>query len=544
MIAMPASARTRPARLAAGAAALALLSPASGGGAEPEFDLLIAGGRIVDGSGNPWFAADLAVREGRIAALGRIAPERAAAVLDARGRVVAPGFIDVHTHIEGSLDERPTADNLVRMGVTTAVTGNCGYSELPLGPWFAQREKDGISINVASLVGHNSVRLEAMGGSFDRAPTGAERERMRELVAQAMREGAVGLSTGLEYTPGTWASLDEIAELARESARRGGLYATHMRNEDETVEAAVAEALEVGRRAGCPVQISHFKISSRSRWGASAVSVGLVEEARAHGEAVTVDQYVYTAGSTGIGILFPAWALEGDSERLEARLRDPDGRARVREGVVEKARRGGFDDLSFARVTSYDPDPSWNGMTLAEITLATRHAESIEEQAEQAIEMLLAGGAGLVLHKMSDADVDRIFRQPFTMIASDGGVMDPEGDGVPHPRSFGNNARVLEVYVRERGLVSLEEAVRKMSSLPAQTFGLWERGLLRPGMAADVVVFDPETVASPATFEKPRRSPIGIDYVLVNGRVVVERGHHTGARPGVVLRGPGAEPGS
>jgi N-acyl-D-amino-acid deacylase len=504
-----------------------------------DFDLIVAGGRVVDGSGNPWFVSDIAVKDGRIAAIGRLDPARAAKVIEAKGLVVAPGFIDVHTHIESNIFELPQAENFLRMGVTSVVTGNCGGSALNLNDWFSRLEQRGVSINIASLVGHNTVRRAGMNGDFDRQPSPEELQKMRELVDQAMRDGAVGLSTGLEYIPGTYAKTEEIVELAKVSAQYGGVYASHMRNEGLDVEKSINEALTVGAQAGCPVEISHFKVSSRKRWGASAVTIKLVEEARARGQQVTVDQYLYPAGSTGIGILFPSWLFEGGNEKTKERLQDAATRERVRRELIERAARDGFKDLAFAYVANYRPDQTFNGKNIAEITKQVKGKSDANSQAEQAIDLLLAGGAQMVLHKMSDQDVDRIFRQPFTMVASDAGVIDAASASIPHPRGFGNNARVLGVYVREKRLVGLEEAVRKMSSLPAQTFNLWDRGLLRPGMAADIVIFDEKTVADRATFEQPKQYAVGIDYVIVNGQVVIEKGSHNGARAGRMLRGRG-----
>ena len=503
----------------------------------PDFDLLITGGRIADGTGNPWFEADVAIKDGRIAGIGRFAADRAARIIDARGRIVAPGFIDVHTHIEGGITQLPTAENFLQMGVTSVVTGNCGSSALPLGEWFAKLENTGVSINIASLVGHNTIRHAGMNGDFDRPPTPEELQRMRDLTAQAMRDGAAGLSTGLEYVPGTYAKTDEIVELARVAAQFGGLYATHMRNEDATIEQSISESLAVGAQANCPVEISHFKISSRSRWGASAITTKMIADARARGQQVTVDQYLYPAGSTGIGILFPSWIFEGGDDKLKSRLNDKATRARIVREMIAKAASSGFRDFSFAVVASHRANSSFNGKSIAEITRLARQQSSAEAQAEQAIEILLAGGAQMVLHKMSDEDVERIFSQPFTMVASDAGVNDVSGESIPHPRGFGNNARVLGLYVREKKLLGLEEAIRRMTSLPAQTFHLWERGLLRPGMAADMVIFDEKAIADRATFEQPKQYPAGIDYVLVNGQIEIDKGKHTGARAGRILRG-------
>lgn len=509
--------------------------------AAPEFDLLIANGRIVDGTGNPWMLADLALKDGRIAALGKLDPTHAARTIDARGLIVAPGFIDVHTHIEGGITRLSQAENFLRMGVTSVVTGNCGSSELSLRDWFAQLEKLGISINVATLYGHNTVRHAGMNGDFNRPPTSEELNRMRGLVEAAMRDGAVGFSTGLEYVPGTYAKTDEIAELAKVAARFGGIYASHMRDEGVRVEAAVNETLEIGKLTGCPVEISHFKISSKNRWGASALTTKLVAEARSRGQQVTVDQYLYPASSTGIGIAFPSWVFEGGSDETRNRLEDSATRAKVKKEILAKAAEQGFQDLSFVYIANHQADQSFNGKNLAEIAKLKRNSATPEAQAEQAIDIQLAGGAQVVLQKMSEQDIEKIFKQPFTMIASDAGVLDINSNSIPHPRGFGNNARVLAMYVRDKQYVSLEEAIRKMASLPAQTFHLWDRGVLRPGMAADVVIFDEKTVQDHATFQQPKQFATGFEYVIVNGQVVLEQGRHTAAKAGKILRGAGAK---
>jgi N-acyl-D-amino-acid deacylase len=517
---------------------LSLIS-AGGQSSSPEFDLVIHGGRILDGSGNPWFEADIAIINGKIVEIGRIDPARGREKINAKGLIVAPGFIDVHTHLEGAIELVPDAENLIMMGVTTAVTGNCGSSALNLSEWFESINKNGTGINIVSLVGHNTVRRAAMGGDFNRPPSPEELGRMRELVDQAMKDGAVGFSSGLEYLPGAYANAYELTELAKVSARYGGLYATHMRDEGETVEKSIAESIAIGEQANCPVEISHLKISSKKRWGAASAIIKMIEAARARGVQVTADQYMYPASSTDIGILFYPWLFEGGSARVEERLKDPTTRDKVRQDVIKKAREQGFSDLSFAYVASYEPDPTFNGKNIAEITSKTKNKTDIESQAEMAIEMLQTGGARLVLRKMSEADVETILKQPFVMIASDAGVMGQGGTSVPHPRNFGNNARTLGFYVREKKLLTLPEAVRRMTSLPAQTFRLWDRGFVRPGMAADLVLFDEKRVADLATFEQPKRHPMGIDYVIVNGKVAVQKSVSTHPRAGQILRWQG-----
>ena len=506
-----------------------------------EFNLLISHGKIIDGSGNPWFEGDIGIRDGRIAEIGRIDSSRAARTIEAKGLVVAPGYIDVHTHIESGITRQPVAENFLRMGVTSVVTGNCGGSELNLGEWFAELEKNGVSINIASLIGHNTVRRAGMNGDFDRPPVAEEMEKMRGFVEKGMRDGAVGLSTGLIYIPGTFAETGEIVELAKVAASLGGVYATHMRNEGLKIEDAIKEALEVGQQAGCPVEISHFKVSSRKRWGTSGTIIKLVEEARARGQQVTVDQYLYTASSTNLGARFPSWVFEGGREKSAERLQDPATRAQIKKEMIDDNRKNGRKDFSFSVVANYRPKPEYNGKSITEITRLARGKTGAEEEAEQMVEMILAGGAQMVYHTMSEPDLELIFKQPFTMVASDAGVIDFNSPAVPHPRGAGNNARALGVYVREKRLVGLEEAIRKMTSLPAQTFKLWDRGLLRPGMAADLVVFDEKKVIDRASYQEPKQYPLGIDYVVVNGEVVIERGAHTGGKPGKVLRGRGVQ---
>ena len=502
----------------------------------PPYDLLITNARIVDGTGNPWFRGDVAIKDGRIARIGRMGPETASRTIDARGQIVAPGFIDVHTHVE-SIYSRPTADNFVRMGVTTLVTGNCGSSATDVAQFLGRINQQPLTVNLATLIAHGSVRRQAMGLD-DRAPTPEELKKMESLVEQGMKDGAVGLSTGLIYVPGTYAKTDEIVSLARVAGKNGGLYATHMRNEGDKVADAIRESILIGEQAGLPVDISHFKISNKRFWGQSPITIGLVREARARGLAVTVDQYAYTASSTSLDSRLPSWLRAGGFDEAKKRLADEATRARVIKETKESLKRSGFKDYSFAVVASYGPDKSFNGKSIAEITKQVRNKSDVTSQIEQILEMYEAGGASMVYHSMGEDDVKRIMQEPFTMIASDAGVRQVD-DSVPHPRGYGNNPRVLGRYVRELKLISLEDAIRKMSSLPAQTFGFRDRGLIREGFAADIVIFDESTIVDQATFDKPHQFPLGISYVIVNGAPVVENNEVTTARPGVALRGPG-----
>lgn len=504
---------------------------------EPQYDLAIINGRIIDGTGNPWFYGSVAIKNDRIVKVGWVDPKSAARAIDAAGMIVAPGFIDVHTHVEGSLANNPTADNFVYMGVTSLVSGNCGSSSIDVAGFLSKLESDGISANIATLVGHGSVRREVLREE-NRDPTAEELERMRQIVDRAMREGAAGMSTGLIYVPGTYAKTDEVIELARVVSRYGGIYATHMRDEGDHIIDSIKETLAIGEKAGLAVDISHFKVSSKKRWGLSRETCRLVAEARARGQQVTVDQYVYTASSTSLNTLLPSWVLEGGREKAKERLDNPEMRARIKREMIDSIRKSGFKNFSYAVVAGYRVDPSFEGKNISEITKQARGKSSVEEETEQIIAMYLAGSAQMVYHKMTDADIERIIAQPYTMIASDSGVIQM-GRGAPHPRGYGNNARVLAVYVREKKIIPLEDAIRKMTSLPAATFKLWDRGLIRPGMAADIVVFDEKTVADRATFDKPHQYTEGFGYVVVNGKLVIEAGKHTGVKSGRALYGPG-----
>jgi len=513
--------------------AMALGMAAVVGAQSPQrYDVVIAGGTVVDGTGAPGRRADVAITAGRIAAVGAVERTGAARVIDANGLVVAPGFIDVHTHAD-DVWEHPRAENFVRMGVTSIVAGNCGSSAADVEAALARVAASPASVNFATLVGHNTVRRAVMG-TENRAPTLAEMARMKALVWKAMADGAVGFSTGLQYVPGTYATGAEIIELARVAANAGGVYASHMRNEGTALEAAIEETLRIGSTTGARVQISHLKVDSPSHWGASAKALEMIDAARRRGLDVAADQYAYTAASSSLGIRFPAWALEGGQPKIQERLSDAGTWSRIKEEMRGLLAERGLKDLSFATIASYRADPSLNGLSIAEAARKLKASDSADAQLELAREMMLAGGASMVYHFMSDADVERIMKHPFVGFASDASVL-AFGAGVPHPRGYGNNARVLGEYVRKRKVMALEEAVRKMTSLPAQHFRFAGRGIVREGFAADLVVFDPATIADTATFEKPHAYPAGIPYVLVNGVVVVRNGEHTGATPGQTL---------
>jgi N-acyl-D-amino-acid deacylase len=420
------------------------------------------------------------------------------------------------------------------MGVTSVVAGNCGGSALDIADALGKISRVGVAINYATLIGHNTVRRAVMGDA-NRDPSVAELAKMKSLVWRAMADGAVGFSTGLQYVPGTYARPAEILELARVAGTANGVYASHMRNEGTELEQAVEETIRVGEIAMCRVQISHLKVDSPGRWGASARALALIDAARARGIDVEADQYAYTAASSTLGIRFPSWALEGGQDAIARRLSDSETWAKIKADMRGLLAERGLSDLSFAVVASYSADASLNGLSIKQIAAKFRGADSVEDQLETARSMMLNGGASMVYHLMSKEDVEGILRHPHVAIASDSSVLG-FGDGMPHPRGYGNNARVLGEYVRTRHVLPIQEAVRKMTSLPAQHFRFDRRGLLKVGYAADVTVFNPATVADAATFEKPHAYAVGIPFVLVNGVVVVRKGEHTGAFPGQVLR--------
>lgn len=501
---------------------------------QPEvFDLVITNARIVDGTGNPWYRGSVGVRDGRIVKVGFFDTAGAKTTLDAQNKIVAPGFIDVHAHVE-EIFNNPTAENFVRMGVTSLITGNCGGSATDIGSFLGTIKTTPLAVNLASLIAHGSVRGKAMGLD-DRAPTADEQRKMNGIVEQAMKDGAVGLSTGLIYVPGTFAKTDEVVELAKVASRYGGTYASHIRDEGNQVVDAINEAINIGEQAKMPVEISHFKISSKALWGQSDSTIGLVKAARERGLTVTVDQYAYTASSTSLDVRLPNWAVAGGRGEGRKRVADPATRAKIVKEMKIDLKEKKFKDYAFGYVASYRADPSFNGKNIAEITQLVRKSKKVDDQIEQILEMYDKGGAQMVYRVMSEDDVTNIMRQPFTMIASDSGVRD-FGSGVPHPRGYGNNARVLGRYVREQKIISLEDAIRKMTSLPAQTFGLRDRGQIREGFAADIVIFDEKTVTDKATFEAPHQYAEGFSAVIVNGQIVFDGTKLTGSMPGQALR--------
>jgi dihydroorotase/N-acyl-D-amino-acid deacylase len=503
------------------------------------YDLVIRNGRVLDGTGSPWFRADVAIRGDAIARIARRIDEPAARVIDAAGAIVSPGFIDTHTHARRGLNETPTAANYVRQGVTTVIEGPDGSSPVPIGPFFAQLEALRKSVNIGAFIGQGSIRSEIIG-SVNRAATPDEIAKMEAVVEQGMQDGALGLSTGLFYVPGTFTPTSEVVALARVTGRYGGIHTSHQRDDAAKVLDSVRETIAIGEQGGLPTQVTHHKVIGKANWGRSVDALKLIDDARARGVDVTSDQYPYTASSTSISsALLPAWALEGGQEARQARFKDPVTRERVLADIVRIIRdeRGGGDpkNVQFANCAF---DPRLNGRTLADAVRQRGFEPTLERAAETTLWIVEQGGCQGIFHAMSEDDVIRIMRHPATMIASDGEVP-VFGRGNPHPRSYGTFARVLGVYVREKGVLTLEDAIRRMTSFPAARIGLADRGILRPGMKADIAIFHPERVRDRATFDAPHQYAEGFAVVIVNGEVVFERGEMTSARPGRVLYGAG-----
>lgn len=502
-----------------------------------QYDVLILNGKVIDGTGNNWFYSDVAIKDGKIAYIGKTHNITAPKVINATGLIVAPGFIDVHAHIESGVFENPGAGNYIYDGVTTVITGNCGGSADDLARFFQRLDSIKTSINVASLVGHNTVRRLIMGLN-NRLATAEEQRKMEELVAKAMREGAVGLSTGLIYLPGMYSNTDEVIGLAKAAAAYNGVYASHIRNEENGVKEAINEAINIGRQANIPVQISHFKVSGPANWGRSKETLSMIEAARREGFDVTIDQYPYSASSTNLGIRLPDWALAGGMDSLKKRINDPILHKQIIKEMLEMQNSYKYKDYSFAYVANHDADTSLNGKNISEINKLKGRKSKMKEEAETILDMMMAGGAQMVYHSMNEDDVRHFMKYPFNMIGSDGGVV-VYGRGIPHPRAYGTNARVLAKYVRDEKLVSLEEMIRRMTSLAAQKFQLKDRGLIKEGMAGDIVIFDINEVTDKATFERPHQFSSGFRYVLVNGQIVIDNGNHSGIRSGTTLKGPG-----
>ena len=519
---------------------LALLLPSFGN--SQDYDLIIRGGKVVDGSGNPWYYADIAIKNDRIAEIGQLSNHEAKRVINAHGLVVAPGFIDPHTHALRGIFEVPNAESALLQGVTTLTEGNDGSSPYPIDRHYADIDNLRISPNWAVFVGQGTIRQRVIGFGLRKA-TPDEMERMKQMVRDAMEQGALGISTGLFYVPGSFTSTEEVIELSKVAAEYNGIYISHIREEAAQLIDSVQETIRIGEEADIPVQITHHKVIGVENWGASIESLRLVDEARERGVDVTIDQYPYTASQTSINALIPQWAQAGGREEMLSRINSAETYSTIKNEVVAKILydRGGGDPKNvFISRNSWDPDMA--GKNLAELAIDAGLEPTPENAADVVFDIIRGGGATAVYHAIGPEDVDRIMLHPATAIGSDGpvGVF---GEGAPHPRQYGTFARVLGLYVRERKILSLEEAIRKMSSQSARRLGIHDRGLITKGYFADIAIFDPDEIIDKATFENPHQYAIGTKFVLVNGTVVVENGQHTGARPGRILHGPGYLPG-
>ncbi len=522
---------------------IALLAGAQRARAQtPTYDLVLRNGRIVDGTGSPWYHGDVAIKGDAIVRIAHSITEPARRIIDVQGQVIAPGFIDIHSHARRGIFEVPTADNYVRQGVTTVIEGPDGGSAVPLAPFLARLDSLKKSINIGSFIGQGSIREQVIG-SVNRRASPDEITRMRTLVEKGMKDGAFGLSSGLFYVPGTFTPTEEVIELAKVAGRMGGIYISHMREEASGVVASMQETIRIGEEGGLPTQVTHHKVVGPGNWGKSVETLRLIDDARARGVDATIDQYPYTASSTNVNsALLPAWSLEGGRTQILQRLKDPATRARMKEesARIIRLERGGGDPKNVV-IANCGWDASLAGKNLADIARLRGLEPTLENAAEAVLWIAEQGGCQGIFHAINEQDLERILRHPATMVASDGEVP-IFGRGNPHPRSYGTFARVLAVYVRERNVLTLEEAVRKMTSFPARRLGLSDRGLLQPGMKADLAVFDPARVRDAATFEKTHQYAEGFSHVIVNGQLVLERGTVTAARPGVVLYGPATLP--
>ena|SRR5579872_791597 len=540
---------------------LALIGVVQNGLAQ-DFDILIRGGRIVDGTGNPAYDGDIAIRHGKIAAMGFLSGKTARRVINAAGLTVAPGFIDIHNHSDYTLLVDGNAQSMVRQGVTTMILGE-GESAAPVGGkqepsghhetwtdfagYFARLLNSGISTNVGTYVGSSQIWTYVRGPRSG-PPTAAELDEMRALVRRAMEEGALGVSSSLSGPPGSWIDTGTLVAMCEEASHYGGLYSTHMRTEGQGVFESVAEAIEIGRRAHVPVDIIHLKLADHKLWGQMPELVASIANARASGQDVQANVYPYRAGQNNLASIIPPWAHEGGKDAMLKRLKDPTLRPRLEREILNGIPGSNWYD-------HYTATGGWDGMLLVSLSNplykrfeGKRMNEVIQTIGKPPIDVLFellennGGSVPTVYFHHAEKDMVFALRQPFVSIGSDGTAVSTEGplaEGHPHPRYFGTFPRVLGRYVREQKVISLEEAIRKMTSANAATVHQYDRGLLRPGMWADVTVFNAATIIDRATYEQPHQYATGIEYVLVNGQVVIDKGQHTGARPGMILYGPG-----
>jgi N-acyl-D-amino-acid deacylase len=506
---------------------------------EKPYDLVIKNGTIIDGTGNPWFKSDIGVKKQKIIKIGFIDESQAKKTIDAANLIVSPGFIDIHTHCDRKIAEIPTVDNYIYQGVTTVIGGNCGGHPFPLREYFKKIEARGISLNFGCLIGHNTIRRKVMGFKME-APTAEEMEKMKALVDEEMRAGALGFSTGLSYLPGIYSKTEELVQLASVVSRYGGIYATHLRDQGRRITEAIEEAIEIGERNNIPVEISHIKLADDAVWHELEMITAPVEEARKRGVEVTLDQYPYTATSSGLTSSFPPWAFEGGKEKFLERLEDKEAFQKIKSFVIERRLTStkGINKTEAIYIARSEKFPEYEGKNLQEILLSQGKKPTTDNAADLIIDIEKNGGASGVFFQMNEKDVEDLMRLPYNMHASDGAVQ-VKGKGVPHPRNYGTFPRVIGYYVRERKVIPLEEAIRKMTSLPAQTLRLKKRGMIREGLYADITIFDRNEFEDRATFSNPHQYSQGLMYVIVNGKLVVAKGKYTGSLPGMVLYGSG-----
>ena len=535
------------------------------------FDLVITNGHIIDGTGSPWYSGDIGIRDGKIAALGNLADAPRTRTIDAGGKVVAPGFVDMLGQSELTILVDPRLPSKIYQGITTEITGEggsaaplndtiiqadrAGYDHYKITPdwrtfreYFARLEKQGIGINLASYVGATQVRRMVLGDD-DKQPTREQLDQMKALVRQAMRDGAVGLSSALEYAPAPYAKTEELIALAGEASKSGGIYATHMRNESDAVLSAIGEALRIGREAHIPVEIWHIKVAGKENWGRMPEVVAKINAARSEGVDVSANTYAYTAWFNSMSAFVPPWAHAGGDAKLVERLRDPATRARIRNDLMTPSKDwdNEWQEIPGPESVLIDVVQKPELLPLQGKTLADLAKMWNKDPMDALFDLLIEDSAftEVAVFGMSEPDVALALQQPWVSIDNDSSGTSPEGilgQEHPHPRAYGTFPRILRKYVREEKKLTLEDAIRKFSALPAQRMRLTDRGVLKAGMWADVVVFDPATVRDLATFDNPNQLSQGMEYVLVNGTPVIDQGKMTGAKPGKVLRGPGYVP--
>ncbi len=503
-------------------------------GTTETYDIIISDGMVYDGTTNIPRKADIAINGDQIVKIGNLGRAQATTSIDASNLVVSPGFIDMHAHVSGIM-RSPVGESAIKQGVTTVLGGPDGGGPSPMQDYMDTLSKHDLGMNMAYLVGHNTIRRRVMQ-TENRAPTADELAEMKAQVKEAMDAGAFGMSTGLKYVPGSFSKVDEVIALSKVAAASGGIYTSHLREEGLGLLDAVQEAIMIGREANIPIVLTHHKAIGRPMWGASVKTLAMVDSANALGLDIMMDQYPYTASSTGISVLIPTWARAGGQSAFKKRLEDPATRKKIVDEIMFNIEfdRGGaqLDVVQFAFVR-WKPD--LNGRTLKDWAIEKGLEPTFRNGAELVIEAQVNGGASCIFHAINEEDVKRIMQHPKAMVASDGRLA-YIGEGHPHPRAYGTFPRVLGYYVREEGVLDLQLALRKMTSIPADRLGLTDRGYLKEGMKADITIFNPETVIDKSTFVDPHHYPEGIDYVIVNGKLTVNQGELTSERGGMVLK--------